>query len=43
MSVHLPVEHLMRPAMFCLADLLSVQGTSNFRGLGTAGLAEHRQ
>jgi len=43
MSVHLPVKHLVRPAMFGLADLLRVQGTGDLCGLGTAGLAEHRQ
>ena len=30
MSVHLPVEHLVRPAMLGLADLLSVQGAGQF-------------
>jgi hypothetical protein len=29
--------------MFGLADLLHVQGAGNLRGLGAAGLAEHRQ
>jgi len=43
MSVHLPVEYVMRPAMFGLADLLRVKGARDFCGLGTPGLPEHRQ
>jgi len=43
MSVHLPVEHVVGPAVFGLADSLGVQGAGDFGGLGASCLAEDRQ
>ena len=36
MSFHLPVEHLMRGAVFGFADLLRMQGTGYLSSLGAA-------
>jgi hypothetical protein len=43
MSVRLPVEYLMGPAVLGFAGCLGLQGAGDLGDLGAAGLAEDRQ